>query len=528
MSEALHIQPIEKQDYEMPMEETQDLREVKMTPSQIMAENSTITFLLSCVYEQITKRRLRVEHSFGDGIYCVDGNFEPITQEIVDQIQKGLTEALSNDTPIELLSTARSELIRYFGSCGYKDKVSLLNSWQDHYIPCIKFGSYVDYSIEPNSTNKERLRLFQLQLYSPGFVLFYPSLLSPNSVTHLSECAIQHEMFVEAEHWIRLLNTENVSDLNNAIYKKTVSDLIPVAEGLHERKIVKIADRLTELFSKEGKRIAFIAGPSASGKTTFAERVAIQLAVSGFESVTFSLDTFLRDKKDIPSNSEGLRDYYSVGALNIELIVERITALLSGETIPVRKYHYRDGKGYDDTENTLTLGKHAILLVEGLHGLNPQLLEKIGRDKVTTIYVQALTPLNIDFNHRFPTSDLRLIRRIIRDSHFRGIPTRETIKRWTFARANETRNVFPYMHNADMFFNSALVYELPVLYIQAKVLLSEAACPIMENVTEEGLEITKEASRLLALMDLFYPLSPEKVPKNSVIREFIGGSELLK
>jgi len=526
LAESLHIQPIEKQVYEMPIEETQDLREVKVTPSQINAENSTITFLLCYVYQEITKRRLRVEHSFGDGIYCVDGDFQPITQEIVDKLQKALSEVLSNDTPIELVSTSRAELLRYFTSCGYKDKISLLNSWQDHYIPCIKYKDYVDYAIEPSSTNKERLKLFQLQLYSPGFVLVFPSLFSPNSVNRLTDCALQHEMLVEAEHWIRLLNTENVSDLNNAIYKKTVFDIIPIAEGLHERKVVKVADRLVELFNKEGKRLAFIAGPSASGKTSFALRVAIQLAVSGFEAVTFSLDKFLRDRNDIPTNSEGLRDYHAIGALNIELIVDRINTLLSGSSIPTRKYNYRDGRGYDDNENMISLPANAILLIEGLHGLNPVLLDKIGRNKVTTIYVQALTPLNIDYNHRFQTSDLRLVRRIIRDANVRGIPARETIKRWTNARANETRNVFPYMANADMFFNSALVYELPVLYIQAKVLLSEAACPVNENITEDEVEITKEASRLLAILDLFYPLSPEKVPKNSVIREFIGGSEL--
>jgi len=333
-------------------------------------------------------------------------------------------------------------------------------------------------------------------------------------------------MFSEYSDWAKLLNVESVGKLNQCIANGEIKRVKMVAEGLHERKLAKIAQKLAENFP--AKRVITIAGPSSSNKTTFAKRLAIQLKVSGFSSVVIEMDDYFQDSIKIPYGPDGLQDFEHISAMNVELLGERVHALLAGESIPARKFNFKLGQGVDDPVKTLKLGENCFLILEGIHGLNPLLLEHIGRDDVTPIYVSALTPLNIDYNHRFPTSDLRLIRRIIRDNQFRGQSPRTTIRRWTSVRVGEERNIFPYQQNAKLFFNSSLVYELPVLSIYGRVLLSEATqpAPDEDGDSPESQDVSDEARRLLGLINNFYPLSPEMVPKISCIREFIGGSDL--
>ena len=295
---------------------------------------------------------------------------------------------------------------------------------------------------------------------------------------------------------------------------------------MHEQKFAQIADKLAAGFP--AKRIVTIAGPSSSNKTTFAKRLAISLRVLGFTSVVVEMDDYFRDNKEIPFGPDGLQDFEHISALNVELLGERIKKLTAGEKIPERRFLFKKGIGMDQG-TMIELPKNAFLILEGIHGLNPILLDALGgKDQVCPIYVSALTPVNIDCNHRFPTSSLRLIRRMVRDYRFRGHSPRDTLMRWASVRKGEERNIFPYQANAELFFNSALVYELPVLAIFGKGLLAEASMPGPDEDpnSPRAEELTKEALRLQGLLNYFYPVSVEHVPHISCIREFVGGSDL--
>jgi len=393
-------------------------------------------------------------------------------------------------------------------------------------IPCIKVGEFIDYIIEPMSTNKTRLRIFELRPYENGIILRFPTMLNPSSLREWSDPHALFNMFREYREWAGVIKCETVSQLNSTIYKGKIDDLKWVAEGLHEQKLAKIAKHLVKRFP--AKRIVTIAGPSSSNKTTFALRLSIQLSVNAHRSLVISMDDYYKDTKDIPFGDDGLQDFESIDALNIPVLSDRVHRLLAGETVPRRRFDFKTGTGYDQPECPLHIDSDTFLIIEGIHGLNPELLESLGRESVTPIYVSALTPLNLDMNHRFPTSDLRLIRRIIRDFKFRGYSPRKTIARWTSVRVGEERNIFPFQGNAELFFNSSLVYELPVESIYGRALLAEATVP-EEGEDEESQtakEITQEARRLQGMLNFFYPASVEIVPHISCIREFVGGSDL--
>lgn len=278
----------------------------------------------------------------------------------------------------------------------------------------------------------------------------------------------------------------------------------------------------------ESRPIVTISGPSSSNKTTFAKRLAISLRVRGFRSLVIEMDDYFIDREATPFGPDGLRDYEAITALNVALLSERVARLLSGESVPRRRYDFKHGVGYDVDSETQQLGPKCFLILEGIHGLNPALLEGLGRARTVPIYVAGLTALAIDSTHRFPSSDLRLLRRIVRDHNYRGASARRTIRRWTSVRVGEEKNIFPLLGNAELFFNSALAYEVPVLQVFARSLLAEATVPEEGEDSEDPItvEITREARRLLGMITLFYPISLEEVPHMSCIREFVGGSDL--
>lgn len=512
---------------EFPISKIHDPRSAKISRTQLLAEHSTLSFLLSSIYNKLFDRILKVEHSLGDGLYCTDYRRDPITQEMTDLMKKTLNDLLSSEIPITGVRVARSELLQVFKLHGFEDKIGLLKTWADDMIPCIKCGDYIDYSMEPFSADKERLGIFDLVQYEDGVVLRFPTLLTPTIIQEWQDPSALFEMFSEYRKWAELINCDTVAELNNVIYQRKIDDLKWVAEGLHDQKLTKIAKYLVKRFNE--KRIVTIAGPSSSNKTTFALRLAINLRALGYQSIVIGMDDYYKDTSDIPVGPDGLQDFESISALNIDVLSDHVHKMLKGEEVPERKFDFISGKGVDSKEMR-KLPKNSFLIIEGIHGLNPELLASLGRDSVTPIYVSALTPVNIDFNHRFPTSDLRLIRRIIRDYRYRGYSPRRTIRRWTSVRVGEERNIFPFQGNAELFFNSSLVYELPVLSIYGKALLSEATMPSDEDEldpnSQESKDITNEAKRLLGLLNFFYPVSVEVVPHISCIREFVGGSDL--
>lgn len=511
---------------EFPLERIHDPRERKISRTQLLSEYATVNFLMTSFYHKLFGRCLRIEHSLGDGTYCIDNENEVITPEMIEQLRTAYLAFLDGPSPIEILGLPRAEVIAYFRNNGYIDKIGLLKVWQDTVIPVIKCGEFMDYIIEPMSQDKSRLKIFELRKYDRGMIIRFATMLNPTGLNPWKDPKVHHAMFSEYAEWAKLIDVDSALKLNNAIYSGAIKNIKLVAEGLHERKLAYIANRLVENFSH--KRVITCAGPSSSNKTTFAKRLSIQLKVAGYKAVIIEMDDYFQDGDKIPYGEDGLQDLEHISAMNVALLAERVHQLVAGQPIPVRKYNFKRARGEDDPVKTIVLPPDSFLILEGIHGLNPELLQHIGTDGVTPIFVSALTPVNIDFNHRFPTSDYRLIRRIIRDNNYRGCSARKTLRRWTSVRVGEERNIFPYQSNAEYFFNSSLVYELSVESIFARVLLSEATAPDPDEDpdTEEAKEITNEARRLLGLINFFYPLSPEFVPTNSCIREFIGGSEL--
>ena len=498
----------------------------KVTRSQLSAEHATLSFLVCSIYNKLNTRLLKVEHSCGDGYYMVDYEYLPITEKQVEAIKDELTRLIHSETPITLGRMDRDSLTRFFEEHGYTDKLGLLKTWNEELIPCINCGEYVDYTLEPMSTDKERLKIFDIRAYENGMILRFPTLVDPERLQEWSDPHAIFAMFREYREWAKLIECDNVAKLNSIIYNRKIDDLKWIAEGLHTQKLASIAKHLVKNY--KNKKVVTIAGPSSSNKTTFALRLAIQLRVNGYKSTVISMDDYYKDRKDIPYGEDGMQDFESIDALNIASLSDHVSRMLKGEKVPMRRFDFKDGVGFDDEKVLQQLDDKQFLIIEGIHGLNPILISSLGEDNVTPIYVSALTPVNIDFNHRFPTSDLRLIRRIIRDYRYRGYSPRKTIMRWTSVRMGEEKNIFPFQGNAELFFNSSLVYELPVLSIQGKALLAEATVPepTEDPNSIESEEVTKEARRLLSLLNVFYPASAEIVPHISCIREFIGGSDL--
>ena len=489
------------------------------------AERATMIFLCCSVYYELYHRSLRVQHSLGDGVFCVDSKREPITQAMADEMGRELKQLLEKHKMLEEVQIPRNEVLTKFQSMGREDKVGVLKALAENPVRCVRCGKFIDYILEPMQMDLRKITAYELKIWQNGFVLRMPTLMSPLKVGEWVEPHAQHEMFMEYGQWAELVGVENIAKLNELIYKRQVYDIKWVCEGLHQRKLAKIAETLVSGFPD--KRIVTIAGPSSSNKTTFAKRLAIALRVCGFDSLVIEMDDYFLNREDTPFGPDGHRDFEAITALNVELLSERVHALLRGEPVKRRKYDFKSGLGLD-LEEIQQMTSRSFLILEGIHGLNPELLMYLGRDEVTPIYVSPLTPLSIDDEHRFPTTDLRLIRRIIRDHKYRGYSARKTIRMWTSVRVGEEKNIFPYQANAELFFNSSLVYELPVLSIFARSLLAEATVPEDGEDPADAMtrEITREARRLLGLVNLFYAIPLEEVPHISCIREFVGGSDL--
>jgi uridine kinase len=503
-----------------------DQLENASTRVKLNGHKATLVFLVECLYHQITGRRIKAAHSLADGVYLIDCDGIEITEDLMNQVDKSLKEFIEKNPVLESVNIPRKELSERFIKDGLDDKVGVLKAMPIDPVPCIKAGNFVDYVLEPMLCDLKQLSVYGFRLYAKGLVLRMPTLTSQDKLPEWRDPAAQLEMFQEYTQWASLVGVDNVAKLNEIVFKRQVYDLKWVCEGLHQRKLARIAQKLAEGFPE--KRVITIAGPSSSNKTTFAKRLAIALRVVGYDSLVIEMDDYFVDRDKTPKGPDGKYDFECIGAMNVDILAQNVHKLIAGETINRRRYDFKQGKGLDIETEKQTLPKNGFLILEGIHGLNPDLLGPIGRDLVTPIYVAPLTPLVIDNAHRFPTSDLRLIRRIIRDHKYRGYSARTTISHWSSVRVGEEKNIFPYQGNAQMFFNSSLVYELPVLSIYGRALLAEATIPAENEDPKDPLvqEVSREAKRLLGLLNLFYPIPIEEVPHISCIREFVGGSDL--
>nr|MBC7245121.1 nucleoside kinase [Chloroflexota bacterium] len=497
------------------------MRDAEVTPVSIGDSDGmriyrrSLTFVLVVAAHQLFPGvQVYVDHSltFG-GLFCEVQGRAPLTPQEVALLEQRMREIVAEDVPIRKRRVPLEEARALFQSRGQDDKVRLLRYRQKDYVTLYRLYDVDDYFHGYMVPSTGYLRHFALQYYSNGFILRYPRHEQPTVLQPVVDYPKLVAVFREYGHWLRVLGIRDVGELNDALSAGRASEVALVSEALHEQRIAQIATEIAK--RRDTVRLVLIAGPSASGKTSFSKRLAIQLLANGLRPVTIELDNYFVDRVNTPLDEQGQYDFEHLWAVDLDLLNTQMLKLLAGQEVRLPRYNFPLGK--QEEGEWLKLSEDHIILLEGIHGLNPDLVPGVPRERIYRIYVSALTQLNLDHYNRVPTTETRLIRRIVRDARERGYSALETICRWESVRNGEKRWIFPYQEHADVMFNSALAYELSALKPMAEPLLFQ----IDPNVPEY-----REARRLLALLRWFLPFPTELIPFNSILREFIGGSSL--
>lgn len=476
------------------------------------AAQNTVLFLLSkAFYELFHPHQIVIEHSFGDGFFCHEANWEKMSGKNIKELEIQLIDWVKNATPIELESRSKHRVQKDLEKMNSQSKLELLRQWDKNTISIIQFGSHWDIQLGVMETDKSLLNIFKLKKYNDGFIIRFQN--DEGVFPSFADQPRLFSIFEEHEKWGSILGVSTIRELNELIRTDKIREMIWVAEGLHEKKISYIADKLVDKYPE--KRIITIAGPSSSGKTTFAKRLGIQLRVNGFNTIQISMDDYFIDRNELKPNKDGQIDYETIAAINTDLLCEHLEQLLNGHLVHMRKFDFVSGTG-KETDETVQLGNWDFILLEGIHGLNPDLTKKLGKNNLHCVYISAITQMNIDANHRISTSDNRLLRRMVRDHKFRAYSSLETLDRWPMVRKGEDENIFPFQEEADFMFNSSLVYELPVL--------ANYALPLLREIDSRS-EFAMEAERLKTLLSFFEVFDESWVPGISILREFIGDSD---
>lgn len=435
----------------------------------------------------------------------------PVVDEDVNIIRRRMQEIIDARMPIRRFTVPTEEAVALFLEKGDIEKVKLLKTSGSIYTTYYKIGDYVDYYYGTLLTNTSQLYLFGLEKYYDGMLLRIPSLKNPDVLGEMTRQDKMFEIFKEHHRWQSILGIRTVGDFNQAIDANHATDIINISEALQEKKIAKIAE---EIASRKGVKLVLLAGPSSSGKTTSCKRLSIQLAVNGLKPLQISLDDYFVDREKTPKDASGEYDYESIYALDLDLINEQFNALFRGEEVELPKYDFQSGKS-KKSGNRLKMTDNNVLVVEGIHALNPELTAHIPQEQIFRVYASALTTILLDNHNYIPTTDNRLLRRIIRDYKYRGVSAQETIHRWPSVRAGENKWIFPFQENADAMLNTAMLYELAVIKMQAEPLLQQ----VPENCEEYA-----EAYRLLKFLKYFKGIPYNNLPPTSLLREFLGGS----
>lgn len=435
----------------------------------------------------------------------------PVVDEDVNILRRRMQEIIDSKMPIRRFTVPTEEAIALFQEKGDVEKVKLLRTSGSIYTTYYKIGEYVDYYYGTLLTNTSQLYLFGLEKYYDGMLLRIPSVCNPDELGEMTRQDKMFDIFKEHHRWQEILGIRTVGDFNQAIDAGHATDIINISEALQEKKLAKIAE---EIASRKGVKLVLLAGPSSSGKTTSCKRLSIQLAVNGLKPLQISLDDYFVDRDKTPKDENGEFDFESIYALNLDLLNEQFNALFRGEEVELPKYDFPSGKSVKSGK-MLKLEPNNVLVVEGIHALNPELTAHVPEEQIFRVYASALTTILLDNHNYIPTTDNRLLRRIIRDYKYRGVSAQETIHRWPSVRSGENKWIFPFQENADAMLNTAMLYELSVLKMQAE--------PLLQQVPENCEEFA-EAYRLLKFLKYFKGIPYNNLPPTSLLREFLGGS----
>lgn len=472
----------------------------------------TLFFVLcKSVHDLYPDSKVVIDIPVSNGYYCNLMLGHDVTETDVTRIRERMRQLIDAKLPIRRYEVPTEEAVRIFSSRGDKAKAKLLRSTGKLYTTYYEIDDYVDNFYGSLLINTSQLTLFGLEKYFDGALLRLPSRQNPADLGALIRQDKMFDIFKEQHRWNRILGVSTVGDFNEAVRLGQTTGLINVSEALQEKKIASIAEQIAH---RQGTRVVLIAGPSSSGKTTFCKRLSIQLVTCGIKPIQISLDDYFVDRHLTPKDENGEYDYESVHALNIPLLNEQLQQLFEGKNIELPKYNFQTGKS-EKSGKRLQLGDNQVLVLEGIHALNPELTAQIPQEQKFHIYISALTTILLDDHNYIRTTDNRLLRRIIRDYKYRGVNAQETIHRWPSVRAGENKWIFPYQENADVMFNTAMLFELAVIKQQAE--------PLLDLVPENCPEYA-EAYRLRTFLDYIQPIPNRALPPTSLLREFLGGS----
>ncbi len=471
----------------------------------------SLAFVLNMAASQLyPDSKTVICHSLSKGLYCEFKYKELLTEEMLQNIEKRMHEIVSMELPFTRTVVPIEEAKEICEKECRIDLVHLVEHREKPHITFYKCGEWTDCYHGYLVPHTGYLKLFELKYYPPGFILRFPDKSAPSELPAFIENKKLFNIFLEFKRWGSILQVENVGMLNDIIKAGKIGEIIRISEALHEKKIAQIADLIAE---NPEIRLILIAGPSSSGKTTFAQRLGIQLQVNCLKPIMISMDNYFLDRENTPRDENGEYDLESIDAVDIKLFNEHLTALISGKEIEMPIFDFTAGARKEEGVK-LKIDENQLIIIEGIHGLNERLTSLIPRENKFKIYVSALTSLSVDDHNRIPTTDTRIIRRIVRDNQFRGHTALSTIKMWPSVRRGEESYIFPFQEEADIMFNSALVYELSVLKAFAE--------PLLASIDRTNIEYA-EAKRLLNFLSYFLPVSPAEIPINSIIREFTGG-----
>ena len=501
--EGMHYRVYKQKDIEF-----LDLR----SASGIRAYTRTL-FMILCkaAHDLYPGCKVAIDIPVSNGYYVDLTLDRAVTPDDVAAIRQRMQQLIDAKLPIHRYESTTEEAIDMFRQAGTMSKVKLLESSGRLYTTYYDLDGYKDYYYGTLLTNTSEIHLFGLEYYYDGLLLRIPSREDPAQLGAFIRQDKMFEIFKEHHRWQDILGVSTIGDLNNAIDKGYTPQLIQISEALQEKKIASIADNIAR---QKGVKMVLIAGPSSSGKTTTCKRLSVQLAVNGLKPIGISLDDYFLDREQTPKDETGDYDFEHLHALNIPLLNEQMNALFRGEEVELPRYNFQKGKS-EWSGKKLKLSGKEILVVEGIHALNPELTKDIPEEQIYRVYASALTTILLDNHNYIPTTDNRLLRRIIRDHKYRGVSAKETIHRWPSVRKGENRWIFPYQENADAMFNTAMLFELAVIKRQAE--------PLLEQVPENCEEYA-EAYRLLKFLKYIKPIPEDQIPPTSLLREFLGGS----